>query len=98
MCRAGRRQAREADRCEIPVVPHVAHERGFSLRAVEVHASDPAMLAKERPEVVRDLGIGRKIYVHINNSNPVLDEASEERRTVEAAGWAVGYDGMEVRL
>ena len=46
----------------------------------------------------RDLGIGRKIYVHINNSNPVLDEASEERRTVEAAGWAVGYDGMEVRL
>jgi pyrroloquinoline quinone biosynthesis protein B len=45
-----------------------------------------------------DLGVGRKIYVHINNSNPVLDEYSPERRAVEAAGWEVGYDGMEVRI
>jgi pyrroloquinoline quinone biosynthesis protein B len=44
------------------------------------------------------LGVGRKIYVHINNSNPVLDENSPERKTTEAAGWEVGYDGMEVRL
>lgn len=44
------------------------------------------------------LEVGRKIYVHINNSNPVLDAASPERRAVEAAGWEVGYDGMEVRL
>lgn len=46
----------------------------------------------------RDLGVSRKIFVHINNSNPVLDEASPERRAVEAAGWEVGFDGMEVRL
>lgn len=46
----------------------------------------------------RDLGVARKIYVHINNSNPVLDEASPERRAVEAAGWEVGFDGMEIRL
>jgi pyrroloquinoline quinone biosynthesis protein B len=45
-----------------------------------------------------DLGIGRKIYVHINNSNPVLDENSQERRAVESAGWEVGFDGMEVYL
>ncbi len=45
-----------------------------------------------------DLGIGRKIYVHINNSNPVLIEDSPERRTVENAGWDVSYDGMEVTL
>ena len=44
------------------------------------------------------LGVGRRIYVHINNSNPVLDEHSEARRQTEAAGWEVGYDGMEVRL
>jgi pyrroloquinoline quinone biosynthesis protein B len=44
------------------------------------------------------LDIGRKIYVHINNSNPVLNAASAERRAVEAAGWEVGFDGMEVRL
>lgn len=46
----------------------------------------------------RDLDVARKIYVHINNSNPVLDEASPERRAVEAAGWEVGFDGMEVTL
>ena len=40
----------------------------------------------------------RKIFVHINNSNPVLDDNSPERKAVENAGWEVGYDGMEVRL
>jgi pyrroloquinoline quinone biosynthesis protein B len=45
-----------------------------------------------------DLGIGRKIYVHINNTNPVLIEDSPERAKVEAAGWDVSYDGLEVML
>lgn len=44
------------------------------------------------------LNVKRKIYVHINNSNPVLDEKSPERKTAETAGWEIGYDGMEVRL
>ncbi len=46
----------------------------------------------------KDLGVARKIYVHINNSNPVLDDNSPERKATEAAGWEVGYDGMEIRL
>lgn len=45
-----------------------------------------------------DLGIGRKIFVHINNTNPALIEDSQERRSVEKAGWDVSYDGMEVAL
>ena len=44
------------------------------------------------------LGVGRLIYVHINNSNPALDENSSARKSIEGAGWEVGYDGMEVRL
>lgn len=44
------------------------------------------------------LNVGRKIYVHINNSNPILDENSEARKAVATAGWEVGFDGMEVRL
>lgn len=43
-------------------------------------------------------GIGRKIYVHINNTNPVLIEDSQQRASVERAGWDVGFDGMEVIL
>jgi pyrroloquinoline quinone biosynthesis protein B len=46
----------------------------------------------------KDMGVARKIYVHINNSNPVLDDNSAERKATEASGWEVGYDGMEVRL
>jgi pyrroloquinoline quinone biosynthesis protein B len=37
----------------------------------------------------------RKIYTHINNTNPVLDESSAERREVEGAGWEVAEDGMD---
>jgi pyrroloquinoline quinone biosynthesis protein B len=44
------------------------------------------------------LNIARKIYIHINNSNPALREDSPERAAVEAAGWEVSFDGMEVRV
>jgi pyrroloquinoline quinone biosynthesis protein B len=44
------------------------------------------------------LSVKRRIYVHINNSNPVLREDSPERREIGRAGWEVAYDGMEIRL
>jgi pyrroloquinoline quinone biosynthesis protein B len=44
------------------------------------------------------LGVKRRVYVHMNNSNPVLREGSPERATVEGAGWEISYDGMEIRL
>jgi pyrroloquinoline quinone biosynthesis protein B len=40
----------------------------------------------------------RRIFVHINNTNPVLIEGSPERRRVEAAGWEVAEDGLKVVL
>lgn len=42
------------------------------------------------------LGVGRRVFVHINNTNPVLDPRSPERTEAERAGWEIGYDGMEV--
>lgn len=44
------------------------------------------------------LGVHRKIFIHINNSNPVLLADSAERAAVAAAGWEVAEDGMEVTL
>jgi pyrroloquinoline quinone biosynthesis protein B len=44
------------------------------------------------------LGVERRIYVHINNSNTALREGSAERIAVERAGWEIGFDGMEIRL
>ena len=43
-----------------------------------------------------NLDIETKIFIHINNSNPVLVEDSEERGIVEEAGWQVAFDGMEL--
>jgi pyrroloquinoline quinone biosynthesis protein B len=45
-----------------------------------------------------DLDVKRRIFIHINNSNPVLLDDSPERRAAEAAGWEIAYDGMEVTL
>lgn len=47
---------------------------------------------------LRALSAKRKIFTHINNTNPILDPNSEERRAVEAAGWEVAWDGMEIDL
>ena len=44
------------------------------------------------------LGVGRRIFIHINTTNPVLLDDSEERATVERAGWQVSHDGMDIEL
>ncbi len=44
------------------------------------------------------LNVGRKIFVHINNTNPVLLSDSPERAEAEAAGWEIAEDGMDIRL
>ncbi len=41
---------------------------------------------------------GRRILTHINNTNPILIEGSPQRRKVEAAGFEVAEDGMEIVL
>jgi pyrroloquinoline quinone biosynthesis protein B len=40
----------------------------------------------------------RRILIHINNTNPILDESSRERAQLDACGIEVAFDGMEVRL
>lgn len=49
-------------------------------------------------DAFKGVKVGRKIYIHINNTNPVLISGSPERRAVEAAGWEVSEDGMEIAL
>ena len=45
-----------------------------------------------------DIGIGRKIFLHINNSNPAWLHASPERQTLEREGWQIPAEGMEIVL
>lgn len=40
----------------------------------------------------------RKVYIHVNNTNPILDEDSPEHSAVRETGWEVAHDGMEFEL
>ena len=40
----------------------------------------------------------RKILIHINNTNPILDEDSDERKQLTDLGIEVSYDGMDIHL
>lgn len=46
----------------------------------------------------KDLDVKRKIFIHINTTNPILLDDSDERRAVETAGWEVSYDGMQLEV
>lgn len=48
--------------------------------------------------VLQPLKAARKILIHINNTNPILDEDSVERTQLTRAGIEVAYDGMEINL
>jgi len=47
---------------------------------------------------LRQVSLGRRVFLHVNNTNPILLEDSPERAAVRAAGWEVAYDGMEIEL
>jgi pyrroloquinoline quinone biosynthesis protein B len=42
--------------------------------------------------------VPQRYYIHINNTNPILREDSAEHAAVQAAGWRVAYDGLELEL
>ena len=44
------------------------------------------------------LGKTKRVLIHINNTNPILNEESPEHRAVREAGWEIAYDGMEFNL
>lgn len=52
----------------------------------------------ETLDALRDVPMGRRVFVHMNNSNPLTDPASVQTREAEASGWQVGRDGMEITL
>ena len=56
--------------------------------------SGPDGLLAQFPQNAR----GRKVLIHINNTNPILDEDSPEHREVLDAGFEIAYDGMEFDL
>ncbi|HEY6824970.1 MAG TPA: MBL fold metallo-hydrolase, partial [Steroidobacteraceae bacterium] len=65
-------------------------------------AADMGHLPQSGPggmvEVLAKLAAPRKVLIHINNTNPILDEDSPERAALRTAGIEVAFDGMEIEL
>ncbi|WP_442504203.1 pyrroloquinoline quinone biosynthesis protein PqqB [Marinivivus vitaminiproducens] len=74
------------------VTAGVGHKTGRRMGHISMSGPDGSMAA------LAHVPVRRKVYVHINNTNPALVSGSPERKAVEDAGWDVGFDGMEVVL
>jgi pyrroloquinoline quinone biosynthesis protein B len=59
-----------------------------------LHLSGPGGMI----ELLDAIGTRRKILIHINNTNPILDEDSGERATLAEHNIEVAFDGMEIVL
>ncbi|MEO8737460.1 MAG: pyrroloquinoline quinone biosynthesis protein PqqB [Edaphobacter sp.] len=46
--------------------------------------------------LLSDLSVLRKVFIHINNTNPILDVRSKEHKAVLDAGWQIGQDGWQL--
>lgn len=74
------------------MVAGVGSKTGKRMGHMSVSGSDGTLAAFE------NLGIKRRIFVHMNNTNPILLADSPERAAIEQAGWEAAHDGMEIRL
>jgi pyrroloquinoline quinone biosynthesis protein B len=70
----------------------LGNKTGQAMGHISMSGDDGAIAA------LAGLGIGRKIFLHINNSNPALLHDSAERKALEHAGWQIPADGMEIVL
>jgi pyrroloquinoline quinone biosynthesis protein B len=68
----------------------------------EKRAADMGHLPQSGPggmvEALKKLPAPRKILIHINNTNPILDEDSAERTELSRAGIEVAYDGLQITV
>ncbi|MFZ0800423.1 MAG: pyrroloquinoline quinone biosynthesis protein PqqB [Terriglobales bacterium] len=53
---------------------------------------------EESLSLLKDIKVGRKMFVHLNNTNPMLNEASPEHQAVRRAGWEVAEDDWHLEL
>ncbi len=70
----------------------LSHKTGKRMGHMSMSGADGSIAA------FAGLDVAQKVFVHMNNTNPVLRPTSDERQQAEAAGWVIAQDGMEVTL
>jgi len=53
---------------------------------------------QESLHLLKRIKVGRKMFIHLNNTNPILNEASPENKAVRQAGWEVAEDNWQLEL
>jgi pyrroloquinoline quinone biosynthesis protein B len=53
---------------------------------------------EESLQLLKNSKVERKVFIHLNNTNPILNEASPEHRAVRQAGWEVAEDNWQLEL
>ena len=53
---------------------------------------------EESLRLLKNVEVGRKMFIHLNNTNPILNEASPEHQAVRQAGWEVAEDNWQLEL
>jgi pyrroloquinoline quinone biosynthesis protein B len=74
---------------------------GLGMKAASDMGHLPQQGIAGRPGMVdalQECGAARKVLIHINNSNPILDEDSAPRRVLDSLAIEVAHDGMEIQL
>src|ERR1700688_4843674 len=51
---------------------------------------------EESLRLLKNIEVGRKMFIHLNNTNPILNEASREHQVVRQAGWEVAEDNWHL--
>ena len=74
------------------IVQGVGSKTGLRMGHMSCSGPEGSMAAFEM------LGVNRKVYIHINNTNPLLVADSRERAEAESRGWEIAYDGQEIVL
>jgi len=74
------------------VLAGTGHKTGARMGHISVSGPQGSLAAFDGVDVAR------KIFIHINNTNPILREDSAQAEAVRQAGWDIAYDGMEIRL
>ena len=53
---------------------------------------------EESLSLLKSIKVGRRMFIHLNNTNPILNEASAEHQAVRQAGWEVAEDNWQLEL
>ena len=74
------------------IIQNVGIKTGKRMGHISMSGTDGSI------EILNKINLNRKVFIHINTTNPSLLENSKERKIANDNGWEIAYDTMEIEL